>query len=148
MSLCFFFSSRRRHTRCALVTGVQTCALPISVRKRLESKPELLALGPDAVLYAIVDEVVDEYAPVTRGLHNGVDEIEDQLFSDDGGELSRRIYDLSREVMLFQRAAEPLRDMLESLGRGRSEEHTSELQSLMRISYAVFCLQKKTDTRE
>src|SRR3546814_4463636 len=29
----FFFSSRRRHTRCALVTGVQTCALPISVRE-------------------------------------------------------------------------------------------------------------------
>src|SRR3546814_5212741 len=28
--LCVFFSSRRRHTRCALVTGVQTCALPIS----------------------------------------------------------------------------------------------------------------------
>src|SRR3546814_10267346 len=28
--LCFFFASRRRHTRCALVTGVQTCALPIS----------------------------------------------------------------------------------------------------------------------
>src|SRR3546814_1317706 len=28
--LLFFFSSRRRHTRCALVTGVQTCALPIS----------------------------------------------------------------------------------------------------------------------
>src|SRR3546814_6458916 len=32
MSLSFFFSSRRRHTRCALVTGVQTCALPISER--------------------------------------------------------------------------------------------------------------------
>src|SRR3546814_2007903 len=30
--LCFFFSSRRRHTRCALVTGVQTCALPILQR--------------------------------------------------------------------------------------------------------------------
>src|SRR3546814_18478221 len=30
VSLCFFFSSRRRHTRCALVTGVQTCAFPIS----------------------------------------------------------------------------------------------------------------------
>src|SRR3546814_4350752 len=28
---CFFFSSRRRHTRCALVTGVQTCALPICI---------------------------------------------------------------------------------------------------------------------
>src|SRR3546814_8870975 len=32
----FFFSSRRRHTRCALVTGVQTCALPISAPERLE----------------------------------------------------------------------------------------------------------------
>src|SRR3546814_5515528 len=31
----FFFSSRRRHTRCALVTGVQTCALPIWMHKRL-----------------------------------------------------------------------------------------------------------------
>src|SRR3546814_9122595 len=33
-SILFFFSSRRRHTRCALVTGVQTCALPISVYLR------------------------------------------------------------------------------------------------------------------
>src|SRR3546814_8793016 len=37
------------------------------------------------------------------------------------------------------------RDVLvECFGRARSEEHTSELQSLMRISYAVFCLNKKT----
>src|SRR3546814_10708087 len=36
----FFFSSRRRHTRCALVTGVQTCALPISFSKR---QPQLQA---------------------------------------------------------------------------------------------------------
>src|SRR3546814_21016744 len=34
MFSCFFFSSRRRHTRCALVTGVQTCALPISAAVR------------------------------------------------------------------------------------------------------------------
>src|SRR3546814_145864 len=33
--VCFFFSSRRRHTRCALVTGVQTCALPICFREDL-----------------------------------------------------------------------------------------------------------------
>src|SRR3546814_6106457 len=33
------------------------------------------------------------------------------------------------------------------LGGNRSEEHTSELQSLMRISYAVFCLQKKTNNK-
>src|SRR3546814_5396207 len=35
-------------------------------------------------------------------------------------------------------------DIEQSWNLGRSEEHTSELQSLMRISYAVFCLQKKT----
>src|SRR3546814_12253432 len=40
-----FFSSRRRHTRCALVTGVQTCALPISTRRRA---PELLAAASSA----------------------------------------------------------------------------------------------------
>src|SRR3546814_3978378 len=34
----FFFSSRRRHTRCALVTGVQTCALPISLTDRIDPK--------------------------------------------------------------------------------------------------------------
>src|SRR3546814_13183175 len=37
---CFFFSSRRRHTRCALVTGVQTCALPIcEIKKEVGSVP-------------------------------------------------------------------------------------------------------------
>src|SRR3546814_2649402 len=39
----FFFSSRRRHTRCALVTGVQTCALPISLRSDDPCKPALAA---------------------------------------------------------------------------------------------------------
>src|SRR3546814_6782291 len=41
--LCvFFFSSRRRHTKCALVTGVQTCALPIcSILQRLQLQPQL-----------------------------------------------------------------------------------------------------------
>src|SRR3546814_8143585 len=40
--LCFFFSSRRRHTRCALVTGVQTCALPIY---RVADRRRLAAMG-------------------------------------------------------------------------------------------------------
>src|SRR3546814_4675635 len=37
--LFFFFSSRRRHTRCALVTGVQTCALPILAKQLYASEP-------------------------------------------------------------------------------------------------------------
>src|SRR3546814_5613679 len=39
MLLCFFFSSRRRHTRCALVAGVQTCALPILTNKNRRLPP-------------------------------------------------------------------------------------------------------------
>ncbi|MCS5714253.1 magnesium and cobalt transport protein CorA [Herbiconiux sp. CPCC 205716] len=88
-----------------------------AVRQRLESSPELLALGPEAVLYAILDEVVDEYAPVVRGLQNDIDEIEKQLFGGDT-DVSRRIYDLLGEVMDFQRAVHPLITMLEALLRG------------------------------
>src|SRR3546814_4144377 len=43
----FFFSSRRRHTRCALVTGVQTCALPISSQSYLQ---QTLDEGHDLIL--------------------------------------------------------------------------------------------------
>src|SRR3546814_9299100 len=46
LPFCFFFSSRRRHTRCALVTGVQTCALPISDRRGLSD--EMLAVAGDS----------------------------------------------------------------------------------------------------
>src|SRR3546814_13123744 len=41
MFFCLFFSSRRRHTRCALVTGVQTCALPISLLTGRGGDPNL-----------------------------------------------------------------------------------------------------------
>src|SRR3546814_20429707 len=45
LSVVFLFSSRRRHTRCALVTGVQTCALPISIRRLCETR-RILAASP------------------------------------------------------------------------------------------------------
>ena len=87
------------------------------VRRRLEQTPELLRLGPEAVLYAILDQVVDEYGPVVAGLENDIDEIEDQLFDGDPA-VSRRIYDLLREVIEFQRASHPLVEMLQALERG------------------------------
>src|SRR3546814_12151319 len=53
----FFFSSRRRHTRCALVTGVQTCALPISGLELPAGRAELsLALGRENVVHAAIVE--------------------------------------------------------------------------------------------
>src|SRR3546814_15388281 len=49
--MCFFFSSRRRHTRCALVTGVQTCALPIFIeeaRKTIRQAEQTELVGRQA----------------------------------------------------------------------------------------------------
>lgn len=102
------------------------------VRQRLEAAPDLLRMGPEAVLYAILDEVVDEYAPVIAGLENDIDEIEDQLFAGDEG-VSLRIYKLLREVINFQRATQPLVPMLENLLRGSDKyEVPLELQRALR----------------
>ena len=87
------------------------------VRHRLEDRPDLLRHGPEAVLYALLDQVVDDYAPVVAGLENDIDEIEDQLFSGDST-VSRRIYELAREVIQFQRAIHPLPEMMTLLERG------------------------------
>ena len=87
------------------------------VRRRMEGMPEFLALGPDAVLYGILDQVVDEYEPVAAGLENDIDEIEDDLFGADP-DVSRRIYELSRQVITFQRATSPLAGILQALMAG------------------------------
>jgi magnesium transporter len=84
------------------------------VRHRLEARPDLLRRGPMAILYAIVDHVVDGYQPVVAGLENDIDEIEDELF-DGSPTVSRRIYELTREVIEFQRATAPLDGMLTRL---------------------------------
>jgi len=89
------------------------------VRDRLEADPALLSKGPEAILYAVLDEVVDEYEPVIAGLENDIDEIEDQLFGEAVHEvLTRRIYDLSSEVIGFQRAVQPLIGIIGALQRG------------------------------
>jgi magnesium transporter len=102
------------------------------VRRRLEHSPELLRCGPEAILYAILDEVVDEYAPVVAGLQNDIDEIEDQLFEGDPA-VSQRIYELSREVIEFQRATHPLLGILGALEGGFEKYHINvELQRNLR----------------
>ncbi len=87
------------------------------VRHRLEKSPTLLCQGPEAILYSIIDQVVDEYSPVVAGLENDIDEIEQQLFDGDPT-VSQRIYLLMGEVMDFQRAVKPLVAMMDNLARG------------------------------
>jgi magnesium transporter len=96
-----------------------------AVRRRMEGDPELLSLGPEAVLYAIVDSVVDGYAPVVAGLQKDIDEIETEVFRGDP-EVSRRIYELSREVIDFQRSTKPLLGMLDGLATGFDKYGTDE----------------------
>src|SRR3546814_7362402 len=111
----FFFAIRRRHTRCALVTGVQTCALPISVGT---IQRQLLTLETQGGAHFFGEPALD---------------IQDMIRLDDNGRGYVNI--LAADKLM----ASP------KLYATRSEEHTSELQSLMRISYAVFCLKKKNN---
>src|SRR3546814_3295400 len=129
----FFFSSRRRHTRCALVTGVQTCALPISIIwqkhgpcfcridfRSYRRRRRRIRILPGSV------------AAVLSGLYRS---------------LVRNLPGLFPVHAVRRPPVEP--DRLSGRRRGglcSSVEHTSELQSLMRISYAVFYLKKKNRT--
>jgi magnesium transporter len=109
-----------------------------AVRRGLEARPDLLCRGPVTILHAIMDRVVDDYAPVIAGVENDIDEIEDEVF---GGQadVSRRIYELSREVIAFQRASKPLPPMLELLMKdpGVGEEERRYLRDVQDHSLRV-----------
>jgi magnesium transporter len=76
-------------------------------RLRLEARPELLQEGPASVLWAIADQVVDDYAPVVEGLERDIEEVEQLVFAGSHAP-TRRIYLLRREVSDFYRAVHPL----------------------------------------
>ena len=90
------------------------------VRRQLEGETKLLGRGPEAVLYAIMDRVVVDYGPVVKGLQNDIDEIEAEVFGDTTPRVSRRVYELSREVLQFHKATQPLAGALEGLDRDDS----------------------------
>src|SRR3546814_3545624 len=122
MTGIFFFSSRRRHTSCALVTGVQTCALPIGCSPASSSTVLLTLLSsassprPKPLFLTLTTDSPGLPAPAPCGRLQCCDS--------------------------FNTCTKLRAKACTSPGQ-RSEEHTSELQSLMRISYAVFCLKKK-----
>src|SRR3546814_1117568 len=159
--LCFFFSSRRRHTRCALVTGVQTCALPILLRQDQRGRPprrrpikeeEDKADGQSR--YSRDEESCHSPSQGARKGRRDQGCARAQARCGESGQGSSDPRPDRRDARHHQirslekgRFAETGRDDAEESsvdqGARRSEEHTSELQSLMRISYAVFCLKKK-----
>jgi len=99
-----------RHGEASELTGV---------RQGLEGNPEQLQHGPGAVLHAIVDRVVDDYAPAIAGLGEDIDQVEDQVFSGSRTNAAERIYKLKREVLQFGHAVGPLVDPVDRLARGK-----------------------------
>src|SRR3546814_3163231 len=172
----FFFSSRRRHTICALVTGVQTCALPIfSIRYGFKGPNHSVVTACSTGAHAIGDAarlimLNDADARVAGGAEAAVCRIVIAGFSaspalstkfNDTPDRASRPWDEERDgfVMGEGSGVAVLEELEHAKPRGatvyaevvgygrRSEEHTSELQSLMRTSYAVFCLKKKSANR-
>jgi magnesium transporter len=90
-------------------------------RQQLEQRPDLLATGTSSVLWAILNHVVDGYAPVVAGLEDDIDQIEATVFSETAAP-AERIYSLRREATGFYRAVHPLLGVLAAIGRGADPE--------------------------
>ena len=90
-------------------------------RQRLEQRPELLTAGTASALWAILDQVVDGYAPVVAGLEHDIDQIEATVFS---GTIAptERIYSLRREATDFFRAVHPLLGVVGAIERTVTED--------------------------
>src|SRR3546814_3696945 len=136
-AMLFFFSSRRRHTRCALVTGVQTCALPIS---QLHRNPQPRTTSDLNALAGFGQFEFDLLPKVTivGGLRFNYEKRDFTIDYSSNGTAKPLVGEVSDSAWLPSVGANF------TLSRDiRSEEHTSELQSLMPISIPVFCWKKK-----
>jgi magnesium transporter len=102
------------------------------VRRAIEARADLLRCGPGAVLHAIVDHVVDNYAPVIAGLENDIGEVELEVFSERGHNPVQRIYMLKREVLELQQAATPLEEALDALHTRKHEPIHEDIREYFR----------------
>lgn len=78
------------------------------IRKRMDTDPEHMRLGPYAVMHAIADYVVDRYVGVTDLMENDIDIIEEMAFAPGTRTDVEPIYQLKREVVELRRAVAPL----------------------------------------
>ncbi len=85
----------------------------------------LLALGPEAVAYRLLDAIVDGYIPVLRGLAIDKEQIERQVFSGDAA-VAERIYRLSQEVIDLQHTTTSMADVLADLRQGFDRQEVPE----------------------
>ena len=103
-----------------------------SVRSRIERRPDLLRNGVGMVFYAILDHVVDGYEDAAQGIDVDIQQVERQVFSDDGTNPVERIYKLEREVLDFYSAVAPLSGVVDEIARGHFEVVPDELNEYFR----------------
>ena len=101
------------------------------VRRGLEGEPESLRQGPQPILREIMDQIVDDYEPVLEGLGTDIQEVEVEVFGGNA-DVSQRIYELSRELVQFQRATSPLARALERGSERNEHDIDPELRSYLR----------------
>jgi magnesium transporter len=104
-------------------------------RRWLESRPEIMRHGPAAVGYAIVDRIVDDYAPVIEGLDNDIREVELEVFEEHVENPVERIYKLKREVLELHRATAPVIGPLGQVVAGRYRYVPEDLLEYYRDVY-------------
>jgi magnesium transporter len=102
------------------------------VRKRLETSPATLKLGPFAVLHAIADHVVDHYLEVTHMIEVDVDAMEEDIFSPRQHTNIECIYLLKREVAELRRSVSPLTLALQRLATDHNDLVGIEVRRYMR----------------
>jgi magnesium transporter len=102
------------------------------VRLEIENRPDLLRFGTGAVLYAIVDRIVDDYEPVIQAVETDIQEVEHDMFSPDRTNPAERIYMMEREVLDLSRVVMPLGPAIDRLARGQYELIHPELRTYFR----------------
>jgi magnesium transporter len=102
------------------------------VRLQVEERPDLLRCGAGAVLYAIVDRIVDDYEPVVQAVEADIQDVEHEVFSTRRSNPAERIYTLEREVIDLHRAITPLAPAIDKLARGHFELIHPDLRTYFR----------------
>lgn len=103
------------------------------LREELEAHPEQLAKGPAAVLHAIADHVVDDYLNVTDSVQADIDQVETDVFAEDGARADPgRIYQLKRELLELKRAVAPLARPILELATRPERVVAPEIQAYFR----------------
>ncbi|MFJ8196174.1 magnesium and cobalt transport protein CorA [Streptomyces sp. NPDC096152] len=103
------------------------------LREELESEPQQLAKGPAAVLHAIADHVVDDYLSVTDSVQADIDQVETDVFAENGARVDPgRIYQLKRELLELKRAVVPLTRPVEDLATRPIRVVDLEIQAYFR----------------